>query len=132
MTTTTDITIDVDEKAFFTIEALVDELFLCLAKTQEVVTNKENDDKRVTVRKYYRQARDLMMLIPIAKPIPPFMIYISDLTLNVKAELDELALSSSPDDVSYILRQAAGRIFENLDFNYYHLSIARSLKVRLQ
>lgn len=116
---------------FFTTEALVDKLFLCLAKTQEVVTNQENGSKQITVRKYYRQARDLMKWIPIAKPIPPFIIYISDLTLQVKTELDKLALSS-PDDLSYILRQAAGRIFENLDFNYYHLSIARSLKVRLQ
>src|SRR5689334_20398018 len=112
-----------NDKAFFTIEALVDELFLCLAKTQQTITNQENCSKQVTVRKYYRQARDLMMWIPIQKPIPPFIIYISDLTLLVKDELDELALTS-PDDLSYILRQAAGRIFENLDFNYYHLSIA--------
>ena len=131
MTTTIDITTDVDEKAFLTIEALVDELFLCLVKTQEIVTNKENGGRQLTVRKYYRQGRDLIKWIPIAKPTPPFIIYISHLTLQVKTELDELALSS-PDDLSYILRQAAGRIFENLDFSYYHLSVARSLKVRLR
>jgi hypothetical protein len=114
----------------WTTEAFVDELFLCLAGVKEYVTNKENS-KQVTVRKYYHQARNLMKWIPIAKPSPPFVIYISDLTPNVKDRLDELARTYK-DTLTYILKQSVGRIFENLDFDYYHLSIARNLKVGLE
>ena len=103
----------VQELFSFTTEALIDNLFLDLVGVKETFTNKQNG-KQVTVRKYYRQARDLMKWIPIAKPIPPFIIYISDLTLQVKKELEELA-TTAPDDLSYMLRQAAGRIFENLN-----------------
>jgi hypothetical protein len=69
-----------NELEFWTAEALIDELSLCLAKVKQIVTNKENDFRQLTIRKYYRQARDLMKWIPIAKPSPPFIIYISDLT----------------------------------------------------
>lgn len=51
----------------FTIEALIDELFLNLVGIKESVTN----GKEVTVRKYYRQTLELCKWIPIAKPCPP-------------------------------------------------------------
>jgi hypothetical protein len=107
---------------------LVDELFLCLAGVKETVTSKENCNKQITVRKYYCQARELLKWIPIAGADSPFIIYLSDLTPQIKQEFNGLALTT----VRYILKEAAGRLFENLDFNYYHLSIARNLKVRLQ
>jgi hypothetical protein len=113
---------------FFTTEALIDELFLCLAGSHEIVTNSENCNKQITVRKYYRQARELLKWIPIAGADSPFIIYLSDLTPQIKQEFNELATTT----IHYILREAVGRLFENLDFNYYHLSIARNLKVRLQ
>jgi hypothetical protein len=50
-----------DEKTFFAIEALVDMLFLCLSKIQEVVTNTENV-KQVTVRKYSLFSKDVCNL----------------------------------------------------------------------
>jgi hypothetical protein len=112
---------------FFTTEALIDELFLCLAGSHEIVINSENN-KQITVRKYYRQARELLKWIPIAGADSPFIIYLSDLTPQIKQEFNGLTLTT----VRYILKEAAGRLFENLDFNYYHLSIARNLKVRLQ
>jgi hypothetical protein len=34
--------------------------------------------------------------------------------------------------VQYVVAQAVGRIFENLDFEYYHLSIAKNLRVRFE
>ena len=82
----------------------------------------------MTVRKYYSQARDLMKWIPIAKPSPPFIIYLSDLTPQIKNEFKQLAVST----LQYVLKQAVGRLFENLDFKGYHLSIARSLTARLE
>jgi hypothetical protein len=115
------------EKVLFTTEALVDELFICLAGVQEIITIKENS-KQVLVRKYYRQARDLFRWIPIAGADCPFIINLSDLTPRIKSEFDDLEITT----VCYILKEAAGRLFENLDFNYYHLSIVRNLKVKLQ
>ncbi|MGA8911520.1 MAG: hypothetical protein WB443_01540, partial [Nitrososphaeraceae archaeon] len=78
----------------WTTEALIDELFLCLAGVKEIITNQEKNGKRVTVRKYYSQARDLMKWIPIAKPSPPFIIYLSDLTPQIKNEFKQLAVST--------------------------------------
>jgi hypothetical protein len=113
---------------FWTTECFVDEVFLGLVQVEEIhqVNNKE-----IHVRRYYRQARDLFKWIPIARPSPAFIIYISDLTPELKAQLKEL-ISKSPDSLPYVLTQAVGRIFENLDFQYYHMSIARNLRVRLE
>lgn len=113
----------------FTTEALVDALFLDLAGIKQIVTNEQND-KMVTVRKYYHQALELSKGIPISKPTPSFTISISDLTPQVRNELVNTA-ASHPDALNHILKQAVGRLFENLDFERYHLSIARNLKVRL-
>jgi len=113
---------------FWTIECFVDELLFDLIRVKETVYN---EGKEIHVRKYYKQARDLFKWIPIARPSPVFMIYISDLTPELKAQLKEL-IAKSPDSLPYILTQAVGRIFENLDFQYYHMSIARNLRVRLE
>jgi hypothetical protein len=86
--------------------------------------------KKLTVRKYYRQARELMKWIPIAKPSPEFVINASDLSPKVIEELE--VRIDNPSTLSYILKQAAGRVFENLDFDYYHLSVARNLRVRIE
>jgi|SRR6476660_3368085 len=135
MTTTNTINTTIEQEVknqseFWTTEALIDELFLYLAGVKEYVTNKENG-KQVVVRKYYLQAREIIKWIPIAYPSPAYIIYISDLIAQVKSELDEIAVTN-PNALEYILKQAVGRIFENMDFDYYHLSIARNLKVRLQ
>ena len=103
-------------------EYLIDELFLRLASTKQTILY---DDKCITVYKYYHQALALRKWIPIAKPVPAFIINKSDLTSKIIAELKIL------DDSQIILKHAAGRIFENIDSCQYHLSIARKLKVRL-
>ncbi len=36
--------------------------------------------------------------------------------------------TTAPDDLSYMLRQATGRIFENLNFEYFHLSVAEKFE----
>jgi len=110
------------------IECFVDELFLGLVQVKETV---HIEGKEIHVRKYQRQARNLFKWIPIARPSPAFIIYISDLTPELKDQLKEL-ISKSPDNLPYVLTEAVGRIFENLDFDYYHISIARNLKVRLE
>ena len=97
-----------------------------LAEVKETINN---NGKEIHVRKYYRQARELSKWIPIAKPSPAFIICISDLTPQLKTQIEQLI--TSPDNLS-TTSQAVGRIFENLDFEYYHLSIARNLHVRFE
>jgi hypothetical protein len=110
-----------EEQELWTTECLVDQLFLCLAGTKEHITTNKNDGT-IPVKKYYSQARRLMK--------PQFIINISDLTPKIKSEI--ASISHTPTTLQYVLTQAAGRIFENLDFDYYHLSVARSLKVRFE
>jgi hypothetical protein len=111
----------------WTTEYLVDELFLHLAAIKEIITG--CNGREIPVRKYCRQARELIRWIPIARPAPDFVINISDLTPRLKSELASIA--DTPKTLQYTLMHAVARIFENLDFEYYHLSIAKKLKVRL-
>jgi hypothetical protein len=111
----------------WTIECFVDELFLSLVKIKEPITN--DNGKTLHVRKYYRQARDILKWIPISKPPPDFIISISDLPQRILQEFEKV---TDNDMIAYIVTQAVGRIFENMDFEYYHLSIARNLRVRFE
>jgi len=111
---------------FWTIECLVDKLFLRLAEVKEKVSN---NGKEIHVRKYYCRAREVIKWIPISKPPPAFIIVISDLTPRIIEEFQSVTDEATR---TYIVTQAIGRIFENLDFEYYHLSIARNLRVRFE
>jgi hypothetical protein len=99
----------------YTIEGTVDETYLCLMKQDN--------------HYYEKQARDLIYRIPIHKPIPFFEIKISDLNKQVKKELDDRW--DCKKEVDYILKEAVGRIFKNLDEPYFLLSVKRLLQVRL-
>ena len=120
---------DKQEEEKWTIERIVDEVFLNLAGTTEIITIEENG-RSIPVKKYYRQARELMKWIPIARPSPEFIINICDLTPRVRKEIQSII--AYRETLQYVLTQAVGRIFENLDFGYYHLSVARNLKVRVE
>ncbi|HEY9386336.1 MAG TPA: hypothetical protein VIP70_04805 [Nitrososphaeraceae archaeon] len=117
------------EEPEWTIECLIDEVFLNLASTKETITNYKG--RTITVRKYYNQARQLMQWIPIAKPPPDFIINISDLTSS-KLKEEIVNLVHHPKTMQHVITQGVGRIFENLDFDYYHLSIAKNLRVRFE
>jgi DNA-directed RNA polymerase subunit F len=120
---------DVQEEDKWTIERIVDELFLNLVNITEIVTIEENG-RSIPVRKYYRQARELMKWIPIARPSPEFIINICDLTPKVRKEIESILTYRKT--MQYVITQAVGRIFENLDFEYYNLSVARNLRVRFE
>ncbi len=51
----------------WTTERLKEEAFLSLAKVQEKIVNEEGES--VTVRKYYRQAREKMSGFPYPNPL---------------------------------------------------------------
>ena len=117
-----------EQKEYWTIECLVDQLFLNLCSSKQTIIN--DNGGAITISKYYSQAHRLMKWIPIARPAPEFVINISDLEPQVRKEIESII--DSPTTLQYVLTQAVGRIFENIDFDYYHLSIARNLKVKFE
>jgi hypothetical protein len=108
---------------YWTEQCLIDELFLQLAGTKQTI---KHNDKSVIIRKYYNQALTLRPWIAVADPTPKFVINSCDLTPRIISELRTI------DDHEYVLKQAVGRIFENIDFRLYHLSIAKVLEVVLK
>ena len=118
-----------EPKEYWTIECLVDKLSLNLCSIRQTIIN--DNGIAITIRKYYAQARELMKWIPIARlPSNEFVINISDISPEIVKEIESVA--SNHKTLQYVLTQAAGRIFENLDFEYYHLSVARNLRVRFE
>jgi hypothetical protein len=114
----------------WTSERLKEEAFLSLARIQEKIVNEEGES--ITVRKYYRQAREKMYWIPISMPTIPFIIHISDLSDKVRNELDGYYKTVDKRSFTRILNEIVGKFFENLDFECYHGSIMKNLKVRLE
>jgi hypothetical protein len=111
----------------WTREKLIDELLLHLARVTEIVID---EGKKIAVKKYYRRATKLERWIPIARPTPEYIIDKSDLNDRLRNELlEEITSNDARQDV---LKEAVSRIFENLNFERYHLSIARNLKARLE
>jgi hypothetical protein len=107
---------------FWTEQYLIEELFLQLAGTEQTI---KHNDKSVTIRKYYNQAIRLRPWIAVADPTPKFVVNLCDLTPKIIAEIKTL------NNPKYILKEAVGRIFENIDFRLYHLSISKVLEVDL-
>jgi hypothetical protein len=116
--------IEEQNREYWTIECLVDEMYLQIARTKDLF---KHNEKSLTIYKYYNQALRLLNWIPVAKPTPVFVVNICDLTPRIFAELKAL----KKDTYNYVIKQVIGRIFENIDSKKYHLSIARKLKVRL-
>jgi hypothetical protein len=115
--------IDANEHIEYWTEAcLIEGLFLQLASTKQAISH---NGKTITLYKYYHQALAMRKWIPIARPVPSFVVNTSDLSARIVAELKIL------DDPQIILKQAVGRIFENIDARQYHLSIAGVLEVVL-
>jgi hypothetical protein len=105
---------------------LVDQLKEHLATFEVSIT--PTDDKKVyDRRKYYQHAYE-SLLFGALKPAPPFIIYLSDLTPKMIRELYDLDSESR----KYVLKQAVGKIFEDINSDLYHNSISKVLKVRLK
>jgi hypothetical protein len=79
-------------------------------------------------RKYYEQAKYLQYRIAVYKPVPIFTVYLSDLSQRMVDELRSL----DPKTLEYVLKQAVGRLFEDLNAEYYHNSVSSMLRVRLK
>lgn len=123
--------LDYDPKDAWTTERLKEEFFLCLANVKEKIYSVEG--KAVTVRKYYAQARYKMYLIPKGSRsmFTTFVMHNSDLTERVREDFIKFCKVNTERKLVIFLKEVAGRFFENMDFEYYHTSIMKSLRVRL-
>jgi hypothetical protein len=100
-------------KDYWTQERLTDELYLCLMKLES----------------YRRQAYNLLYRIPIHEPTPIFKIKISDINEQIQKELTDRW--NYKQEIDYILKEAVGRLFSNLNERYFLLSVKRLLQVEL-
>jgi hypothetical protein len=114
----------------WTTDRCINEIFLCLAKVKEKIIDGDGISRYTS--KYERRAREIIYRIPIYRPSPLLIIHISDLSQRVKNELEVLLKETDEKTVLMLLKESTGKFFENLDFAYYHTSVKKSLKVRLE
>ena len=82
--------------------------------------------------KYRDQARKLLYRIPIDKPAPYHIIYLSDLDRKVKQQLKDLKASYNNKDYQDIISSAINRMFESINNVYFHLNVAGLVKWRIE
>ena len=86
-----------------------------------------DDSRNFGDRKYYNQAFDLLG-IGVYKPTPFFIINLSDLTLELREVLSDLDIQCR----QFVMKQAVGRIFEDINSELFHKSISRVLQVKFE
>jgi hypothetical protein len=114
----------------WTTAALEDELTFCLCSVNLYVIKEDTKEIHIS-HKYYDQAESIIYRINVWQPPPVFVINVSDLTLRLNKELKKLMIS--PEALNGVVIQSIGRIFENIDERYYHLSgIMNRIKWRFE
>lgn len=81
------------------------------------------DDRWYYYKAYHYQKLGLFL----RKDAPPFKVSLSHLSPEILYELSEL----DGKDRTFVLKQAVGRIFEDINFDLYHDSISANLEVVL-
>jgi hypothetical protein len=103
------------KKKHYTIAALKDELTRTLSSAAEYNINQQSNHIEIDY-KYYRYAHKLLYTINLAKPIPTFEINISDLSRELKQELQELNRESLTD----VVIDTISRLYEGVNSDYFH------------
>jgi hypothetical protein len=106
------------QEELWTTQCVIDELHCYLERLRDKDNNK----------KYEEQARRLIYKIPIHRPAPTFIVNKIDLSPRLRLEL----LAYTEVARTEILKNAVGRIFENIDERYYIQSVKRLLSVELR
>jgi hypothetical protein len=70
----------------------------------------------------------VLLIIGACKPVPKFIINLSDLTHELKKELADLDIATR----NFVIKQSVGRIFEDINSRLYHNSISRVLEVKFE
>lgn len=87
---------------------------------------KGHNNKVKDYRKYYNQAYHYLK-IGALKTVPKFLVSLSELTPRLVNELADF----KKQDRNYIVKQSVGLIFQEINSELYHNSIARALEVQL-
>lgn len=82
-------------------------------------------NKVIDVRKYDNQAYHYLK-IGCLKPVPTFLVSLSELSPRIVGELADLDIQ----DRNYVLKQAVALIFQEINNELYHNSIAAVLLVK--
>lgn len=82
----------------------------------------------IVIWKYYHQAQHYFKIGAFdRKMIPKFLVSMQDLNPSLLRELANL----DNEDRNYVLKQAVGHLFEDINSGLYHASISKILEVKL-
>jgi len=87
-----------------------------------------NTGTGVLRRLYEEQARYKIYRIPVFRPPPAFVVYLKHLDDRLKKELASLDKQTK----DFVMKEAIGRIFEQVDKRFFLLSAKPLLKWRLE
>lgn len=97
----------------WTTDRLIEELYLNLMCVYKGFT-----------RKYQEQVENLIYRIPVYKPTPVFYVEKRDLSYKIKSELRSL----NDKSLDKVMKEAIGKIFENINERYFLLSVKKLLR----
>jgi hypothetical protein len=134
-----------EDSTSWSLEATIDELTISLLDTKSVfcminsnqrpsVKSKAveacgcNDDSGHLQRLYEQQARYKMYRIPVFCPPPVFVVHLKHLDARLKKKLSNLDRESK----DYVMLEAIGAICEQIDKQFFLLSVRPLLKWRLE
>ena len=134
-----------EDSGSWSLEAIIDELTISMldAKSAFCMINsnqrpsvnskadetfRSNTDSGLLRRLYEEQARYKMYRIPVFRPPPVFVMYLKHLDDRLKKELANLDRQSK----DFVIREAIGRICEQVDRRFYLLCVKPLLKWRLE
>jgi hypothetical protein len=92
------------------------------------VNNRCNSGNGVLRRLYEEQARYKMYRIPVFRPPPIFIVYLKHLDDRLKKELTNLDRETK----DFVMKEAIGRICEQVDKRFFLLSVKPLLRWRLE
>jgi hypothetical protein len=134
-----------EDSCLWSLAAIIDELTISMLDTRSVfcminsnqrpsINSKTeeacrfNTDRGLLRRLYEEQARYKMYRVPVFRPPPFFVVYLKHLDDRLKKELANLDKESK----DFVIREAIGRICEQVNKRYFLLSVKPLLKWRLE
>jgi len=131
-----------DSNNEWTTGRLKDEFFIDLTKARGEIKTICCDHgvtgNVIHYKKYYRQAISKLYIIPLTANNPKseeealaFVINFNDLSARVQKEFLEYCKQVPRGNVTLLLKEVVIRLFENLDYNYAHMSIMKKLRVKV-
>ncbi len=111
---------EADFEEHWTTSRLIDETYLELMRAVRIHGTS-------SVKKYQDQAKYLMYKIPVYRPSPSFNVNVIDLTPKLRQELESL----DDESLDSVMKEAIGRVFENINERYFLLSVKKLLKWEL-